>query len=132
MTIQNHRIENGSLVSEFCRVSIICGLCYFVNVNLFLSEEVQYLKRVTRKDFSFDGSFQEAIGSILAMAQCFGVMPVAGIKSNSASCLKFQWKSFRAIYCFIAILLGLIYAGITIWITFTNDIEFVRISKFGF
>lgn len=97
----------------------------------FCAEEVQYLKRATRKDFSLDGSFQEAIGSILALAQCFGVMPVVGIKSKSASCLEYQWKNFRTIYSFIAILLGLLYAGITFWITFTNDIEFVRMSKFG-
>lgn len=95
------------------------------------AEEIQHLKRGTRKEFSFDGSFQEAIGSILALAQCFGVMPVVGIKSKSASCLEFQWKSFRTIYSLIAILLGLTYAGITFWITLSNDIEFVRMSKFG-
>lgn len=87
------------------------------------------MKRTTRKDFSFDGSFQEAIGSILALAQYFGVMPVVGIKSNSAAQLRFQWKSFRTIYSLIVLFFGLIYAGITVWVTFTNEIEFVRLSE---
>lgn len=105
----------------------ILGLL-FANAVSFHTEEIQYMKRTTRKDFSFDGSFQEAIGSTLVLAQCFGVMPVLGIKSKSAAQLKFQWSSSRTIYSFIIIVFGLFYAGITLWITVTNEIQFVRMS----
>lgn len=114
--------------TEFCN---LVSLCYFI-INIFRTEEIQYLKRATRKDFSFEGSFQEAIGSILAMAQCFGIMPVVGIKCKSASHLKFKWKSMRTIYSLIAISLALIYASITLWITLNNEIQFVQMSKFRF
>lgn len=97
---------------------------------IFYAEEIQYLKRGPRKEFSFDGSFQEAIGSILSLAQCFGVMPVVGITSKSAAQLKYQWKSFRTIYSCLVILYGLIYAGLTFWITINDEIQFVRMSKF--
>lgn len=81
---------------------------------------------------SVDGSFQEAIGSILVMAQCFGIMPVVGIKSNSTSNLKFQWKSSRTVYSFIAFLLTLIYAILTIGKTLSTTIEFDRTSRFAY
>lgn len=88
------------------------------------------MKRATRKDFLYDGGFQEAVGSILAMAQCFALMPVVGVKSAKASNLKFQWTSFRTIYSFVAFLFTSVYAGMTLWITFTNPIQFDRMSEF--
>lgn len=101
---------------------------HFENVVIRI-EEVQYLKRTMRKDFSSDGNFHAAIGSILGLAQWFGIMPVAGIKRKSSSHLEFQWKSVRAVYCFIATLVSLIHAGILLWITANNKIEFIQMSK---
>lgn len=91
--------------------------------------EIKCLKRATRKDFLYDGSFQQAVGSILAMAQCFALMPVVGVKSAKALNLKFQWTSFRTIYSFIIFLLTSVYAGMTFWITFNNPIQLDRMSE---
>lgn len=87
------------------------------------------MKKAKRKDVLFDGSFHEAIGSVLALAQCFGIMPVVGIKSKTASHLAFQWKSARSIYSFTAILLGVIYSGIVLWIIINNEIQFIQMSR---
>ncbi|XP_031638768.1 gustatory receptor for sugar taste 64f-like [Contarinia nasturtii] len=86
--------------------------------------EIKCLQRATRKDFLFNGSFHEAIGSILVMAQCFGMMPVVGVKCSSASKLHFKWSSFRTIYSFVAFILTVIYAAMTFWVTFSEEIKF--------
>lgn len=91
--------------------------------------EIKCLQRATRKDFLYDGSFQEAIGSILAMAQCFGLMPVVGVKSKFASKLQFKWKSLRTIYSCVTFLLAAVYAGMTLLITLQNEIQFDRMSN---
>lgn len=68
------------------------------------------------------------MGSILVMAQCFGLMPVVGVKGKSASELRFQWNSFRTVYAFIMLILAFFYAGMTLWITFSNEMQFDRMS----
>ncbi|XP_055326851.1 gustatory receptor for sugar taste 64f-like [Sitodiplosis mosellana] len=90
------------------------------------TSEVKWLQRATRKDFLFDGSFQEAIGPLLAMAQCFGIMPVIGIKSKTACKLQFKWNSYRTIYSFVVFILLLIIMGMTVWITASHEIKFSR------
>lgn len=93
------------------------------------TDEIHGLKRTPRKEVSFDGSFHEAIGSILALAQCFGIMPVVGIKNKSASELAFQWKSVRCICSIVVILLSIIYAGLVFWITINDEIQFIQMCK---
>ncbi|CAO1403379.1 unnamed protein product [Diamesa serratosioi] len=51
-------------------------------------------------------SFQEAIGPILFIGQCFGFMPVDGILSKDIGNLKFRWKSLRTIYSIIFLICG--------------------------
>lgn len=54
------------------------------------------------------GSFHEAIGTILAMAQFFGVMPVIGVKSKFVSSLRYKqsaWRTILSVICF-ALLIG--------------------------
>lgn len=85
---------------------------------------MNWLQRATWKDFMFDGSFVEAVGSIFAMAQCFGVMPVVGIKSKSASKLKFEWHALRTIYSLILFAFVLIYTIFTVWMAFGDKLKF--------
>lgn len=91
-------------------------------------DEVKWMQRATRDDL-YSGSFHEAIGSILALAQFFGVMPVVGVKSKSPIDLKFQWKSLRTIYSIVLFILMMIYGGMTLWVAFSGKINFDRISK---
>lgn len=96
------------------------------------SGEIECLKRKTQTGTSIDGGFHEAISSILVMAQCFGILPVIGVKSKSASNLKFQWKSVRVAYSFVAFLFTLIYAVMTVGKTLSREIQFDRTSKFAY
>lgn len=91
--------------------------------------EIKWLRRATCQDFLYNGSFQEAIGSILVLAQCFGFMPVIGVKSDSASQLRFKWNSFRTLYSFVVFLLLSVYAVMTFWILLKGGIQFNRMSK---
>lgn len=79
------------------------------------------LKRATRTEFVYNGSFQEAIGPTLAFGQFFSVMPVVGVKTNSASKLKFKWDSCRTIYSVIMFVLLTFYASLTLFITFCRS-----------
>jgi gustatory receptor len=77
----------------------------------------------------YDGTFQEAVGTIFAIAQWFGVMPVVGIKSKSANDLHFHWKSFRTIYA-IFLAFGLaVMTVLTVYWTFTHKMEFGKFGK---
>lgn len=89
-------------------------------------------KRSTDLISTTDGSFHEAIASILVIAQCFGVMPVVGVTSKSASNLKFQLKTIRAVYSFIAFLFTFIHAVLTTVRLFSTQIQFDKISMFSY
>lgn len=87
--------------------------------------KIECLTRATRTEFVYNGSFQEAVGPILAFGQFFSVMPVVGVKTNSASKLKFKWDSCRTIYSVIMFVLLTFYASLTLFITFRrNKIRF--------
>lgn len=79
-------------------------------------------------DSQFNGSFHQVIGSVLLIAQCFAVMPVINIKSDSAAKLRFSWKSVRAIYSTIAFIGLISYTLVTVRSTLTGSINFTRIG----
>lgn len=88
------------------------------------------MQRATNKDLLYKGSFQEAIGSVLIMAQCFAIMPVVGVKCDTAAEIYFSWKSYRTIYTLITFVLTTIYAALTIYTTFSVKVEFDLIGLF--
>lgn len=92
-------------------------------------DEVKWMQRANHDDLMYNGSFHEAIGSIMALAQYFGVMPVVGVKSKSTNDLKFQWKSLRTIYSLGLVVLMMIYGGMTLCVAFSGKINFDRIGK---
>lgn len=98
------------------------------NEDISNSGNVECLKRATRKDFLYNGSFHEAIGSVLLLAQFFAVMPVIGVKSDSASKLTFEWKSFRTIYVAIMSVLMVGYTGLSVNFMYKQKMEFDAIS----
>ncbi|KAH8420201.1 hypothetical protein KR009_007148 [Drosophila setifemur] len=52
----------------------------------------------TRANFLHKGTFHEAVAPVLALAQCFCVMPVLGIGSSSSGGLRFSRRSWRFWY----------------------------------
>lgn len=68
---------------------------------------------------------------VLAMAQCFSIMPVNNVKAKYAAELYFSWWSFRTIYsCLFFILTILFNVLVTFW-SFSNEIEFDKIGNRG-
>lgn len=88
--------------------------------------------RGTREDFLYNGTFHEAVGMVLAVAQCFGIMPVSGIRGKLPSHLKFKKFSLRFVLC-LALITGLSWICVmdVIWIVRTN-IEFGKLVNFIF
>jgi gustatory receptor len=52
------------------------------------------------------GSFHDAIGPILKISQCFGILPVNNVNSKDISNIAFNWKSMKTIYSIIFIASG--------------------------
>ncbi|RLZ02213.1 Gustatory receptor 1 [Cephus cinctus] len=55
-------------------------------------------------------SLYSALKPIMVLAQCFALVPVSGVYSKDASCLKFSWRSPRILYQFISLIgAGILY-----------------------
>ncbi|XP_070501249.1 gustatory receptor for sugar taste 64f-like [Chironomus tepperi] len=80
----------------------------------------------------YDGTFHEAVGSILAVAQLFGIMPVYGIKEKNPSQLRFKIFSFRFLFSIIYIVGCMLSLSLTVhWIA-TSKLEFGKLINFTF
>lgn len=66
---------------------------------------------------------------MLAFAQLFAIMPVVGVKSDSASKLKFKWISIRTIYGLVMFALMIGYAGLGLHYMYWRKMEFDAISE---
>uniref|UniRef100_A0A1I8QER6 Gustatory receptor n=1 Tax=Stomoxys calcitrans TaxID=35570 RepID=A0A1I8QER6_STOCA len=92
----------------------VSPVLFIKNINIDLEEYLADFKnfknlhhgiRYAHKyDLLHNGSFHEAIGPVLVIAQCFCLMPVRGIRSHSAKGLNFRWLSFRTAYCLVYML----------------------------
>ncbi|XP_037048444.1 uncharacterized protein LOC119082852 [Bradysia coprophila] len=82
--------------------------------------------------FVYDGSFHEAIGSVLVLAQFFAIMPVQGIKGKSAKDLRFIWKSFRTSYSFFVFVMICLNAVCASFWLMNERITFIRIVPLVF
>lgn len=76
---------------------------------------------------SNNGSFHGAISSVLVMAQLFGVMPVIGIKSDSATKLRFKWNSIRTVYSIVMfIALGIMFTTLIFRFIWRQEFKFSK------
>lgn len=98
----------------------------------FSAVKFQFPTRGTREDFMYDGSFHEAVGIILAVAQFFGIMPVGGVRAKSPTSLKFRKFSFRFVFCILCIVgLSWMLALDSLWL-FRTKPEFGKIINVVF
>lgn len=88
------------------------------------AEMLSSMARANGKDFVCNGSFHEAVGSVLVVAQCLAMLPVTGVKTPSAYGLKFSWKSYRAIYSLTAFGFATSYTIFATCITVTKPVTF--------
>lgn len=69
------------------------------------------------------------MGTVITIGQCFGIMPVIGVKQASAAKLSFAWLSFRSIYSIIVAVAAIAYAFVQFWHSFHQKIEFGTFCK---
>ena len=100
----------------------------------FSSTQISFLNRANnnKQDKLYNGSFHEAIGPILVVAQCFGVMPVQGIRDKFASNVSFNWKSFRVFYSIFITLSMFGETLFTVYWTFSKRVEFGKLIQLVF
>ncbi|GAB0095008.1 hypothetical protein DMENIID0001_103340 [Sergentomyia squamirostris] len=53
-------------------------------------------------------SFINAIGPLIVVAQCLGIMPVLGVLMRNRNAVKFKWIAFRTIYSVLVLSCGLV------------------------
>lgn len=87
------------------------------------------MKRATDQEFTNHGRFQTAIGNVLALAQLLAMMPVIGVTKPSASQLRFEWKSVRAIYTAIIFTLAAAYLFVLFVVTLSNQMTFNSVGE---
>lgn len=89
---------------------------------------ISSMTRAAGKDLVCNGSFHEAFSSVLVVAQCLAMLPVAGIKNTSAHGLKFSWENYRTIYSVTAFGFAALYTIFATCITVTKPVTF---NSFG-
>jgi hypothetical protein len=76
-------IECGSLLELMDPLATTIPMRKTVD-NVGISDLVEFKKNsVSQSD-----SFHRAFSSVIVIAQCFGLMPVSGIRGSSASCIR--------------------------------------------
>src|SRR5690349_6073838 len=80
----------------------------------------------------YNGSFHEAVGVLLGIAQLFGLMPVSGVRDKSPNNLKFRKFSIRFVFC-IALCICLLWISVLdiIWI-YSSGLIFGKLRAFIF
>ncbi|XP_049771840.1 gustatory receptor for sugar taste 64e-like [Schistocerca cancellata] len=102
-----------------------------------------YVKETSRKIFSSHktwatpirsagaseaDSFHRAVSWVLAMAQCFAIMPVHGVRAPSPHSLRFQWTSLRVIYAMFSLVGSTVFAVLTCLHMSSQGLTFSRTS----
>jgi gustatory receptor len=89
-------------------------------------------QRGTRDDFIYDGTFHEAVGSIMAISQAFGIMPVHGIKGKNPKYLRFKKCAFRFFLCIFYMFAFAWATCLTVYWMWKTKLEFGKIINFTF
>ncbi|XP_032290821.1 gustatory receptor for sugar taste 64f isoform X2 [Drosophila virilis] len=92
-------------------------------------KELSYKRR---EQFMYNGSFHEAVGSILLTAQWFAMMPVRGVTAKHPSSLSFSWRNVRTCCCLLFIMSMLINLSLTIYKVLNGSITFNNVRPLIF
>lgn len=88
------------------------------------------MTRATGKEL-FNGSFHDAFSSVLVVAQSLAILPVVGVRGESAYGLRFTWKSFRTIYSVMAFCFAASYTIFATYMTLLKPITFNSIGSYS-
>lgn len=81
---------------------------------------------------SMKGSFHEAIGPVVFVAQFFGVLPVDGVNSGEISGLRFRWKSIKTIYSLVFVICGSVECVLCLRLVFQRGLSLSYCSALTF
>lgn len=131
------RNRSGKLVQLFLRKVIFKGiflvnrrshlvLCHLlVNILEYLiPHNIDFLLlSFSAENHSIEGSFREAVGPFLMVGQCFGVLPVIGVRSRNLSELQFKWTSIRTLCSLVCAAFLVCYTLFLGWVAFQVEVE---------
>ncbi|EDV97686.1 gustatory receptor for sugar taste 64f [Drosophila grimshawi] len=85
-----------------------------------------------REQFLYNGSFHEAVGNVLLIAQCFAMMPVRGVTAKHPSSMSFAWRNLRTCCCLLFVASMLVNLGLTIYKVLVGSITINNIRPLIF
>ncbi|XP_017127825.2 uncharacterized protein LOC108146358 [Drosophila elegans] len=90
------------------------------------------LSRSTKEAFLSDGTFHQAVGRVLLVAQFFAMMPVKGVTGKHPSNLSFSWRSIRTCFSLLFIASSLANFGLSLFKVLNNPISFNSVKPIIF
>ncbi|KAH8319455.1 hypothetical protein KR067_009915 [Drosophila pandora] len=88
--------------------------------------------RSNKEVFLSDGSFHQAVGRVLLIAEFFAMMPVKGVTGKHPSKLSFSWRNIRACFCVAFIASSLVNFSLSLFKVLNNPISFNSIKPLIF
>ncbi|KAH8298632.1 hypothetical protein KR018_003288 [Drosophila ironensis] len=99
---------------------------------LKIRNQTPKLPRSTKEVFLSDGSFHQAVGRVLLIAEFFAMMPVKGVTSKHPSNLSFSWRNIRTCFCVLFIASSVVNFGLSLYKVLNNPISFNSIKPIIF
>ncbi|KAH8386167.1 hypothetical protein KR200_002103 [Drosophila serrata] len=90
------------------------------------------LSRSNKEAFLSDGTFHQAVGRVLLVAEFFAMMPVKGVTSKHPSNLSFSWRNIRTCFCVLFIASSFTNFGLSLYKVLNNPISFNSIKPIIF
>ncbi|XP_033242684.1 gustatory receptor for sugar taste 64f isoform X1 [Drosophila miranda] len=86
----------------------------------------------TRETFLSEGSFHQAVGRVLLVAEFFAMMPVKGVTAKHPGDLSFSWRNVRTCFCLVFIASSLANFGLSLFKVLNNPISFNSVKPIIF
>ncbi|KAH8297548.1 hypothetical protein KR054_002775 [Drosophila jambulina] len=90
------------------------------------------LSRSNKEAFLSDGTFHQAVGRVLLVAEFFAMMPVKGVTAKHPSSLSFSWRNIRTCFCVLFIASSFTNFGLSLYKVLNNPISFNSIKPIIF
>ncbi|EDX09147.1 GD13804 [Drosophila simulans] len=90
------------------------------------------LSRSDKEAFLSDGSFHQAVGRVLLVAEFFAMMPVKGVTGKHPADLSFSWRNIRTCFSLLFIASSLANFGLSLFKVLNNPISFNSIKPIIF
>lgn len=104
---------------------------YYCEKSVIVPDQTE-LSRSDKEAFLSDGSFHQAVGRVLLVAEFFAMMPVKGVTSKHPSDLSFSWRNIRTCFSLLFIASSLANFGLSLFKVLNNPISFNSIKPIIF